>query len=75
MASEFSVYWTDRDGGQHRELHFVEAEPAMRAVKRLTTGPAAMMGIVARVIITDGGDCCCYEWLKDKGQTFPKEKF
>lgn len=75
MSAEFSVWWWDRDDGQHRELSFVEAEPAMHAVRRLTTGPAALMGIVQRVIITDGGDCTCFEWLKDKGVTFPKEKF
>ena len=71
--NEFSVFWWDRDGGQHRELSFVEVLPAMKACKRLTQGPAAMMGIVERVIITDGGDFTCFEWIKDVGITFPRK--
>jgi len=70
---EFSVFWWDKDGGQHRELSFVEAEPAMRAVKRLTSGPAFMLGIVKRIVVTDGGDCCVFEWIKDVGITFPRK--
>ena len=62
MTDEFSVYWWDRDYGQHEELRFVSAEAAMKAVARLTRGPASALGFVSRVIITDGGDCCCFEW-------------
>ena len=60
MRDEFSVYWTDRDGGQHEELRFVSAEHAMRAARRLTSGPGAVF--VRRVLITDGGDLTCFEW-------------
>ena len=66
MRDEFSVYFWDRDGGQHEELRFVGPEAAMRAMQRLTQGPAAMIGMVKRVIITDGGDYCCYEWRDGK---------
>lgn len=59
---EFSVYWWDCEGGQHEELRYVDAHSALKAVKRLTTGPAARFKMVARVIITDGGDHCNYEW-------------
>jgi hypothetical protein len=31
-------------------------------MKRLTTGPAARFSMVKRIIVTDGGDCCCLEW-------------
>jgi len=58
---EFSVYWWDAHGMQHEELRLVGAEPAVRAAKRLTTGPASKFA-VKRVIITDGGDFCCFEW-------------
>lgn len=71
MSEEFSVYWTDVDGHQHTELRFVDGEKAVSACHRLTHGPAAMLGIVERVIITDGGDCCCFEWNKEHGLIWP----
>jgi hypothetical protein len=68
---EFSVYWWDAENNQHREFSdLVSAERAVQAAHRLTQGPAAMLGMVNRVIITDGGDFCCFEWIKDKGITF-----
>jgi hypothetical protein len=27
---------------------------------------------IVRVIITDGGDCIAYEWIKGKGRVWPK---
>jgi hypothetical protein len=69
--SEFSVYWWDRNGGQHEEVRFVEAERAVAASRRLAHGPASALGIVERVIITDGGDCCCFEWRRGEGVVFP----
>ena len=68
--TEFSVYWWDRDDGQHEELRFADVDRVMRAFGRLTMGPAAMAGMVKRVIVTDGGDCICAEW-KDGKHTFP----
>lgn len=69
---EFSVYWWDRDGGQHEELRFVKAEAAVRAAHRLSHGPASLMRIVHRVLITDGGDFGVFEWKIDEGVTFPQ---
>ena len=63
---EFSVYWWDAQGEHHEELRFVGPEQALKAVKRLTTGPGAQVGIVKRVIITDGGDFCNYEWKEGR---------
>jgi len=71
MTNEFSVWWWDRDGGQHEELRFVEVERAFNACRRLIHGPASVFGFVDRVIITDGGDCTCFEWKKDLGVTWP----
>ena len=62
MSDEFSVYWWDAAGLEHTELRLVGPDEAVRAVKRLTTGPAAQHGMVSRVIITDGGDFCNFEW-------------
>jgi len=74
MSELFNVFWWDRDGGQHKELSFVEAMPAMKACARLTQGPASVLGIVDRVIITDSSDCTCFEWIKGKGITFPTKE-
>ena len=74
MTEHFNVWWWDKDGGQHKELTSVEAKHAMQAVKRLTTGPASVLGIVERVIITDNGDCINFEWTKAAGVTFPRRE-
>ena len=71
---EFSVYWWDCDGGQHEELRFVSAQRAVERCRTLTRGPASLLGIVKRVIITDGGDCCCFEWRSGEGVVFPREE-
>ena len=47
---------------EHEELRFAGLGDVAKAVKRLTTGPAAQRGMVQRVLVTDGGDCACYEW-------------
>ncbi len=67
---EFSVYWWDREGGQHEELRFVGAKVAVDAAHRLCEGPASLLGIVERCIITDGGDFTCFEWKRGIGVTF-----
>ena len=71
MTNEFSVYWWDQTGGQYEELRFVSAEEATKAAQRLTKGPASRLGIVDRVIITDGVDCICFEWNARQGLIFP----
>ncbi len=75
MTDEFSVYWWDVEGGQHEEIRFVNAEKAFDRVVGLVNGPASsVLGVVARVIITDGGDCINLEWIKNKGVVFPKRE-
>jgi hypothetical protein len=69
-VGEFNVYWWDRDGGQHEELRGVDAERAVLAAKRLCAGPAATLGVVARVIVTDGDDFCNFEWRRGEGVIF-----
>lgn len=71
---EFSVLWWDAQDNQHEELRFVDAEKAVMAAKRLCEGPASMLGIVRRVIITDGGDFINFEWIYGKGITYKGEK-
>ena len=72
--AEYSVYWWDQEDGQHEESRFILLDLAMHQVKRLTQGPASMLGMVKRVIITDGGDCCVFEWKQGEGITWPTKE-
>lgn len=49
----------------------VTAEEAMRAVSHYINNPAAKIGITKRVIVTDPGDCICFEWKFKEGIVFP----
>lgn len=49
----------------------LSAEDAVNLAKSYTTRPAARVGIIQRVRIVDGGDCCVFEWINGKGVTFP----
>lgn len=49
---------------------FVSAEEAVIAFKHYTNNVATKMGIIERVIITDGGDHTNIEWRPDKGFTY-----
>jgi hypothetical protein len=63
---EYSVYWYDDDGTQYEELRFVTIERAVHAARRLTHGPASVLGVVKRVLITDGGDGTVFLWMRDR---------
>jgi len=52
----------------------VSAEDAVKASKHYTDSVAAKVGIVTRVIITDDGDNCCFEWKFGVGVTFPTKE-
>lgn len=67
---EFSVYWYDNHQVQYEEKRFVTIRQAMEAFDRLTGGPASILGVVQRCIITDGGDVIEREWKNGK-ITFP----
>jgi hypothetical protein len=56
---------------RHVRVGVVDAETAVTTAKRVTDSPAAQLGVVARVIITDGGDFTCFEWRAGEGVTFP----
>lgn len=68
---EFTLYWWDRDGGQHRELVLVSAQRAAERAFSLANGPASKLGIISRIMITDCGDSCVFEWTHDAGIIFP----
>ena len=70
----FSVYQFFEDGQYERVRFLVTMVEAVEAVKHYTTSVGARMGMVKRVIITDGGDCTCFEWIYGKGQIFPTKE-
>ena len=57
----FSVYWYDPDGTQHRDQYLKTLPESKEAFDRLVGGPAAQMGIVKRVLVTDALDCLVCE--------------
>jgi hypothetical protein len=73
-GNEFNLYWWDPQGNQHEELRFVDAKRAVERAASLSRGPAAQIGMVKRIIITDGGDYTTFEWKKDHGVTYPPER-
>lgn len=72
-AREFSVYQFFADGSQEYVLRFVPAEEAVVCASGLCKSVGALLGTTVRVIITDGGDCCCFEWEREKGVVYPEE--
>jgi len=68
---EFSVCQFFADDSYEYVRRFVDAETAVVASKHYTTSVGARMGFTKRVIITDGGDCCVFEWKFGEGITFP----
>ena len=71
MRNEFSVYQFFVNGDCECVRHYVSAQEAVQAFRHYTDNVAVKLGLIARVIITDGGDCINFEWQKDKGITFP----
>jgi len=62
MGEHFSVYQFFIDGTHERVRHFVSALEAVKAARHYTDNVATRMGVIERVIITDGGDMTCFEW-------------
>jgi hypothetical protein len=58
----FSLFWWDVQGNQHTELKHVALSDLKSPWLRLTQGPAARLGMVQRVMITDGFDCVAQLW-------------
>jgi hypothetical protein len=71
MSDEWSVWIFFPDGGHVAEAQWIGPEAAVKLAYELTRRPAARVGIIERVIITDGGDFTCFEWQFGKGVTFP----
>lgn len=68
---EFSVCEFFLDGEYEYATRFVAGDQAMLMFERCIKSPMALLGIVQRVILTDGGDCINMEWEFGKGITYP----
>ena len=73
-SGEFSVCQFFEDGSYEYVRRFVSAEEAIKTANHYCTSVAVKMGIVKRVIITDGGDCCCFEWKLGEGVVYPPKE-
>ena len=72
-GGEFSVYQWFPDGQYELARQFVSGEEAVKTAISLSTSVGAKLGTTVRVIITDGGDCCTWEWKRGEGIVFPPE--
>jgi hypothetical protein len=72
-SERFSVYQFFADGSSEQVRELVPLEEAVKAAHHYTHNVASKLGVVERVIITDGGDECCFEWKRGEGITFPPE--
>jgi hypothetical protein len=70
---EFSVCQFFTGGEYEYVRRWVNAEEAMKAFYHYTNNVAVKMGVIERVIVTDGGDCTNAEWKKGLGYTYPPE--
>jgi hypothetical protein len=75
MATEelFNVWQFFPDNTHECVGRGLTAEQAVNLAHSYTTRPAAQIGIIQRVMITDCGDCCVFEWTRDQGVIFPPE--
>ena len=67
QTEKFSLYWWDNAGKQHLELQCVPADEEFTStLTRLTQGPAATMGVVTKVKVTDNSDYTNFLWENGK---------
>jgi hypothetical protein len=71
MREEFSVWVFLPDETYFAEARWIGAEASVKLARELTLRPAAKVGLINRVLITDGGDFSVFEWVYGKGVTFP----
>ncbi len=70
--AEFSVYQWFVDGSQEEVLSWVRAEPAVKCACSLARSVGGRMGTTRKIMITDGADCCVWEWRWEYGIVFPE---
>jgi hypothetical protein len=73
VEEKFNVVQFFENGTSEYVRRAVPAKEAVEAAKHYTTSVAVKLGIVNRVMITDMGDLCCFDWVRGKGIVHPKE--
>jgi hypothetical protein len=74
LPGEFSVYQFFHDRRYETVLRFVDGETAVQTARNLTQSVGGRIGTTVRVIITDGLDVTCFEWVHGKGVVFPPKE-
>jgi len=69
----FSVFWWDPDDTYYKELEYVGVKEAVHRAYGLANSVGGRIGTIKRIIVTDGGDCCIWEWIFGEGVVFPEE--
>lgn len=73
VEERFHVYQFFVNGKYERVREFVGAKEAVEAARHYTSSLAVAFKVIDRVIITDMGDNCVFEWKAGEGITFPPE--
>jgi hypothetical protein len=68
---QYSVVQFFEDGNYEYVARNVLAQHAMILAAEYTRSVAAQSGLTARVIITDAGDDCVFEWKFGEGVVWP----
>lgn len=72
-TGEFSVVQWFQNGEYEYVRRFVEALEAFNAARHYCTCVGARIGTTVKVMITDGGDHCVFEWNRTEGVVFPEQ--
>ena len=70
----FNVYFIYPDGTHTKERSRLSAEDAVTFAHQATKRPAALIGMLKEVMITDTGDSCVFHWKFGEGVVFPIKK-
>jgi hypothetical protein len=71
MDELFNVYFIYPDGSNTKERETIPGEAAFKFAFQATKRPAALIGMLREVMITDMGDCCVFLWKYGEGVVFP----
>lgn len=68
----FNVYFIYPDDSNTIEREHLSPMEAIEFAAQAIRRPAAQMGIIKAIIITDVLDCCVFHWKHGEGIVFPK---
>ena len=73
-GERFNVYFIYPDGTNTKERSWLSAEAAVAFAHEASGRPAAKIGMLHEIMITDSSDFCCFLWRHGEGVVFPKKK-